>query len=171
MPTWTPTKKISVFINNTSSFIERVIFDGTTYYIQIGGSLHVTYSTSFTLSYDTQAGYDVTTTVTDGLVHQYTIFDSLTVPGTVSLRGVVLASGWSTPQKDASGYPYERTGFLYEMSTMLYEYFGSYPGWAPTFKRTLSYLLKEDTYFLLLEDGGKIVLDYGTEWSSPLKSA
>ena len=35
---------------------------------------------------------------------------------------------------------------------------------------TASFLLKEDSFYLLLESGDKIVLSYGTDWSNQTKN-
>ena len=81
-----------VRVTNNSSFANTIIKDGITTSLAIGASLTWTYITTLTFTYDTLAGYSIPVTVNDGLSHIYTIFDSITVPGTVSIRGVVYSS-------------------------------------------------------------------------------
>ncbi len=43
--------------------------------------------------------------------------------------------------------------------------------WTNRIKKAVSFLLKEDTYYLLLETGGKIILSRGTDFTNRSKNS
>jgi len=83
-----------VIVINNSSVTVRNEVNGDIQNIASGSSYTWTYTTSsFTYAYDTQLGFDITTTKTDGLTWTWTLSDSISLPGLVQASGTGSING------------------------------------------------------------------------------
>lgn len=88
---------------------------------------------------------------------------------------------WTTQNTSGKGWSYDESDLTYDMPELSYNYFRTVISWTKPSKiiaawttlvnKVTSFLLQEDGFYLLLEDGGKIIVEpqAGTSWNNDIK--
>lgn len=164
-----------VEVMNNSSFPTTVTVNNETYVLSPAGSRIWQYGSSFTITFNNQL-FDVTQTFSDGLVWFFTIFDSISVPGSTEMSGEVTGSSTGvtmpflidpvTGRLEIEIYPISDltvTGSITPDATGNYIDDGSFNGF-PSFKR------EDSTYYIISQTGVYTIISSPKALGTPLWS-